>query len=69
MKEKLKVALTDFSGDKFLPKFFLLLAMGLSSYTVYVGSTTSVNDAELLGRAIIYMVVAIGFYAGYSSID
>ncbi len=67
MIEKIKVALTDFSQGKLLPKLALILSFGLSAYTFYVGSISSGNDAELLGRAITYFVVGIGLYAGLKS--
>ena len=67
MIEKIKVALTDFSQGKLLPKLALILAFGLSTYTLYVASITSGNGAELLGRAIGYVVVGIGLYAGLKS--
>lgn len=59
IKEGLKTAFTDFSGNKGVGKFFILMALGLSAYTLMVSSST-----EAAGRAITYIVLAVGFYAG-----
>jgi DNA replication protein DnaC len=59
VKEGLKTAFTDFSGDKGVGKFFILMALGLFVYTAMVSSS-----AEALGRGITYIVVALGIYAG-----
>jgi len=64
MKDKIKTALTDFSGDKFLPKLVLVLTFVLTSYTLYIGMTVDVDGDVFLGRAIWYVVIGLGLYSG-----
>ena len=65
MIEKIKVALTDFSQGKLLPKLVLILTFGLVSFRVYFAPGDAGN--EYLGRTITYFVVGIGLYAGLKS--